>query len=406
MSELKKVGEELKSHWRKFTHSNLPDSIILTSGNKEKPDLIIDPQNSKIVQIRAAEITSSDRYSCECTLRFPRLEKFRDDKEWYQCMTIDELDNIKETSAGRLAHSNVDGYEDLPVKRRKLGTVGRKLTAPQGVASHFRGANISDVEVTSDTFAGKQICVINGVPEMSKNDIERKIAEYGGTFVQNPTDKTFCVLVGKTNMRSSSIIKSNQYDVVEFNWLLECIQEEKFIPLTPRHMIFAKSSTQKEFNLFFDEYGDSFTEPIKANEFRDLCTQIKKKNTNGNNLKHLEIAEIKDKYIEDLNTAGIFRHYTMYIDRYLELSNTSLPVTLSPLEITELYIKYHGGSISGELSNTVTHVVTGTDSTERVSEIRQQIKSLRALPYVVTDKWVSDSINSKYLKDEKTYEPY
>lgn len=36
------------------------------------------------------------RYKCSCTLRFPRVEKVRSDKEWYDCMTIDELEQLKQ----------------------------------------------------------------------------------------------------------------------------------------------------------------------------------------------------------------------------------------------------------------------------------------------------------------------
>ena len=32
------------------------------------------------------------------TLRFPRLEKVRDDKEWYDCMTFTELEELRAVS--------------------------------------------------------------------------------------------------------------------------------------------------------------------------------------------------------------------------------------------------------------------------------------------------------------------
>ena len=32
------------------------------------------------------------------TLRFPRLEKVRDDKEWHDCMTITELEELRAVS--------------------------------------------------------------------------------------------------------------------------------------------------------------------------------------------------------------------------------------------------------------------------------------------------------------------
>ncbi len=41
-------------------------------------------------------ISPAHRYKCGCTLRFPRLQCFRDDKEWFDCMTVDELEEMKQ----------------------------------------------------------------------------------------------------------------------------------------------------------------------------------------------------------------------------------------------------------------------------------------------------------------------
>ena len=63
---------------------------------KEKPDVWIEPSKSKIVQIKAAEITQSEKYKCGFTLRFPRVESIREDKSWYDCMHVDEIENLRE----------------------------------------------------------------------------------------------------------------------------------------------------------------------------------------------------------------------------------------------------------------------------------------------------------------------
>ena len=62
---------------------------------QEKPDVIIDPKDSLIVQVKASEITNSEKYKCQCTMRFPRVERVRDDKSWYDCMTFEELEEMK-----------------------------------------------------------------------------------------------------------------------------------------------------------------------------------------------------------------------------------------------------------------------------------------------------------------------
>ena len=59
---------------------------------------MIEPRDSIIVQIKASEITPSDKYRCQCTMRFPRMERVRDDKSWYDCMTYEELKQMREVS--------------------------------------------------------------------------------------------------------------------------------------------------------------------------------------------------------------------------------------------------------------------------------------------------------------------
>lgn len=43
---------------------------------------------------------------------------------------------------------------------------------------------------------GKEICVINGTDELSKEQIEEKVLEHSAKLVQNPMSTTFCVIVG------------------------------------------------------------------------------------------------------------------------------------------------------------------------------------------------------------------
>jgi len=47
-----------------------------------------------MLQVKAAEIVESSQYKTGFTLRFPRVEKIRDDKPWYDCMTVAELNDM------------------------------------------------------------------------------------------------------------------------------------------------------------------------------------------------------------------------------------------------------------------------------------------------------------------------
>ena len=50
------------------------------------------------IKIKAAEIILSEKFKTGCTLRFPRVEIIRDDKPWHQCMTTQELEDLREVN--------------------------------------------------------------------------------------------------------------------------------------------------------------------------------------------------------------------------------------------------------------------------------------------------------------------
>ncbi|XP_012578606.1 PREDICTED: DNA ligase 4 [Condylura cristata] len=100
MKELYDLGLKLAEHWKPF-HRKAPPAGILCG--TEKPEVYIEPRRSVLVQIKAAEIVPSDMYRAGCTLRFPRIERIRDDKAWHACMTLDELAQLRGRASGRLA---------------------------------------------------------------------------------------------------------------------------------------------------------------------------------------------------------------------------------------------------------------------------------------------------------------
>src|SRR5690606_10438898 len=56
------------------------------------PDVWVNPQ--VVIEVAADEITRSPLHSASVALRFPRLIKFREDKNWDQITTIKELGGI------------------------------------------------------------------------------------------------------------------------------------------------------------------------------------------------------------------------------------------------------------------------------------------------------------------------
>lgn len=126
MKELYDLGLKLAKYWKPFHKKSPPSSILCGT---EKPEVYIEPQNSVIVQIKAAEIVPSDMYKTGSTLRFPRIEKIRDDKEWHECMTLGDLEQLRGKASGKLATKHLHvGDDDEP--REKGGSPSPRRRKP------------------------------------------------------------------------------------------------------------------------------------------------------------------------------------------------------------------------------------------------------------------------------------
>lgn len=171
MKELYELGLKLAKHWKVFRKSDPPASILCGT---EKPEVYIEPRNSVIIQVKAAEIVSSDMYKTNCTLRFPRIEKIRDDKDWHQCMTLAELDQFRSKASGKLASRHLLIGDDQPQKKKRR--VAFKAKKVVGLLEHFKAQDLSGVRKETDMFEDVEFCILNGTVDHSKSELEKGVA--------------------------------------------------------------------------------------------------------------------------------------------------------------------------------------------------------------------------------------
>jgi len=91
--QLETIRTRMKNLWKKYD-TRLPPRIFgnWVPGIKERPDLFIeDPTNSIILELKAAEITSSESFPTKLTLRFPRVLNVRFDKSVGDAMKFEEI---------------------------------------------------------------------------------------------------------------------------------------------------------------------------------------------------------------------------------------------------------------------------------------------------------------------------
>eukprot|EP00117_Sycon_ciliatum_P015809 scpid30038/ scgid15513/ DNA ligase 4; DNA ligase IV; Polydeoxyribonucleotide synthase [ATP] 4 len=402
--ELFDLNMQLKSYWKDFNDARPPPWLQL-QGNKMKPDVYIEPSKSKIVQVKAAEIITSDKFRTGCTLRFPRMDKIRDDKEWYECMTVDELQALKQSGSGRLVSRHIDSgdeIDDESPKKKKRAVV--RVERPRTVAMHFQGINVGDVTAVSKMFAGLEFYVVNGPADFSKADVEREIAAHGGKLVQSPTDKTFCVLADRIVARVRSVISMDTYDVVQLSWLRACLDGKKLLPFLPGHMLHSSPSTASKFAEEFDQYGDNFTEDITEEQMHTAFQTIGEQRHDVA-VSQDEILEIEQRYLGEASSTGLLRGLRFYVDKCAAIGQCDTLLSTSPLRLTELEIRFHGGAVSDNVDDNVSHVVCHESDLSRLAGLNEIRRGRKRKFHCVTSDWVQQCIHSKALTEERPFAP-
>ncbi|KAM8904251.1 DNA ligase 4 isoform 1-T2 [Spinachia spinachia] len=392
MKELYDLGLKLAKHWHVYRKNNPPASILCGT---EKPEVYIEPCNSVIIQVRAAEIVGSDMYKTNCTLRFPRIEKIRDDKAWHQCMTLAQLDQLRGKASGKLASRHLCINSDEPQKKkRKLPAKPKKLV---GIIDHFKPQDLSGVTKETDMFEDVEFCILNGTEDHPKAELEKGVARCGGFVVQNPGRDTWCVIVGAENVRVKNLVSSDQHDVVWASWLLDCMARKEVAPWQPRHMIHMSPSTREHFAKEYDSYGDSYFADTDEQQLREVFGRM-----SGADASAVATAsQVEQRYgWEDLRTS-MFRPYRVYMDRYAEIGDPRTGLAANCLEIKALEFRYHGGTVTQSLEEGVSHVII-TEET-RLLCLRTLRRGFRKKFKIVRDSWVTDSLEAGRLISDADY---
>uniref|UniRef100_A0A8C5K712 DNA ligase n=1 Tax=Jaculus jaculus TaxID=51337 RepID=A0A8C5K712_JACJA len=398
MKELYDLGLKLAKHWKPF-HKKAPPSSILCG--TEKPEVYIEPCNSVIVQIKAAEIVPSEMYRAGCTLRFPRIERIRDDKEWHECMTLGDIEQLRGKAAGKLAskHLYVGADEQPQEKKRKAVPKKKKVI---GIIDHSKAPDLSNISKVSSIFEDVEFCVMNGTDGHPKLDLENRIAELGGYIVQNPGPDTYCVIAGSENIRVRNIISSDKYDIVKPAWLLECFETKSHVPWQPRFMIHMCPSTKQHFALEYDRYGDSYFVDTDLDQLKEVFAGIKKLSERTPGDMALVIADLEYRYSWDHSPLSMFRHLTVYLDLYATINDLSSRVEATRLAVTALELRFRGAKVVSCLAEGVSHVIVGEDHT-RVADFKAFRRTLKKKFKILQERWVTASIDKCELQEENPY---
>lgn len=74
---------------------------------------------------------------------------------------------------------------------------------------------------------------------------------------------------------------TKKYNIASVDWLIRALQSDtkldRLLPFHPSDMLYATDELEKQFDHDFDQYGDSYTEPVNEEELIRLLENIDSK---------------------------------------------------------------------------------------------------------------------------------
>ncbi|KAI0704277.1 ATP dependent DNA ligase domain-containing protein [Cytidiella melzeri] len=250
--------------WKSWDPKN-PPSFFLTSrrSQDDKGDVYLEPEDSFIVKVKAAEITASDQYHLGYTMRFPRAISIRDDLNISDCMTASAV-----FEQMRTVRKRKEEKEDGQVKKK------RKVAAAPSILPQYQSVALKDVVVESDLFAGRRFMVASDpkskTGDADKTELQKLIKANGGKCLQvvNPKKPEGDVVVydGNTTPYDIKLImQRGVFDIIRPAWIKGCIAKGELLPLTKKYFFHAtenrKTAIGYDADVDSEDLDGSDTEP-------------------------------------------------------------------------------------------------------------------------------------------------
>jgi DNA ligase 4 len=190
--ERAKINDHLKPHL--IPGNARPPACYRITGN-EKPDVwVTDPAKSIVLSVFAdLRLVQSEIYAMKYTMRFPRLQMVRWDKDAATANTVQDIEHIVQQKKGMLEEEGGDGtgrgIGQGGKRTRAAGGAGGRAKRPKvgAVARHLQPTDVAGVEKESAALAGSMVLVCSERERegMNKAELERLVVKLGGECTQN-----------------------------------------------------------------------------------------------------------------------------------------------------------------------------------------------------------------------------
>ncbi|KAG5353805.1 hypothetical protein C0989_001922 [Termitomyces sp. Mn162] len=291
-----------------------PPEFLLTSkrSHEDKGDVYLEPADSFILKVKAAEIVPSDQYDMGFTMRFPRALSIRDDLSIADCVTATG------TSTKIL-------FTRKRISQKKRKTVAKKPV----VLPEYQGPKLKGVAVTSHLFGGMKFVVMSDpksrTGDQDKKDLMKLIHTNGGTCAQIATSQVnlFVVYGGKVtrmhflrNQDVASIdsayivsaydlkllINKGIYDVIKPEWVTDSVENQALAPFFKRYFFHAKTERVEA-----DDFEDAGMDEVENEDKSSSPTPQANEESPVPSVKEEQEDAVKEDQPDDTDLADWFK---------------------------------------------------------------------------------------------------
>ena len=378
-------------HWQKFHSIRVPEQFkyaMSSNGNAiEAPDEWIAPEHSVVIQVKAASATTSDQFATRITLRFPRFERLREDKDWTTATSLSDFVQLQRDAQTLHEEKEIKAH----IRKKRVST--RKKQAIEVLDAE--GPNVS---VKSNLFAGRQMYILSESRELdlSKRDLERLARTNGATLVQhegsaeNDTkrkrDVDVMVFAERDLVKVAALKARHTHDIFLPSYLTRCIATNSILEPEPELMYFMTQATSERLKASVDEYGDSWINDVDVTTLNQIIDKMSVE---------CDTTEVRDALLErmgdDLPPLWLFARYAAVF----------YPAGTS----AEAIFRTAGGTVLPDLHDpSMTTVILDTSDRETIQEVRSTL-SLRdgKQVRVVSTGWIEFSWAAKTILSESRF---
>ena len=377
-SDVDHLHRMLKDKWIPFTENY---SMRYLNGWKparrdDVPDVVLKPEDGFVTTVNGSQLTpSAGFFNSNYTLRFPKVKTLiREDKSWYECMTIKELDDMVSNETGLFK----TGVHVSPISRKR----NRSLSSPTNrvvkgkLAPQFEPTVVSNIARKSTIFRGKGFYVVPfqldepcttlpGLKYSSNHDINTTLHVNGARKTLSVFVKTVDYVIGHEgsirNVTLQNLMELDQHDILLPEWIVSCLQAQQIVAPTFEQYMYMSSATRQKLATNLDEFGDHYTEHANKQMLkrcldlarRKIARDVERKLRNSATVTVSERQELLDDPEDPLFTpSNCLRGTCIYFDIFQDLRtapNDTETKTYSKLRATACRAALYGARRSAEV---------------------------------------------------------